>query len=178
MNEAQRRGFTNKGGPRELTVGVNAVTVPPCTQTFSNCVSCPNSAGVTGEAGGPPHQLCHGWHRLETSLDIYWQQVSPSQACTTVPVSTGSRLRAGQCIAFFVDAQDVDGVIVVQFCGGQTLPDPCCQPGRPEGLVRVNRADTVLTCGETGDCAGVMSPNPEPGVCGPTEIGTLETGCD
>lgn len=176
MDEACRRGCQSQGGPRELTFGVDALIVPNCTEIFSNCVSCGNSIGVAGEggAGTDPHLLVHGWHIIEADVNIFWQQVRPSEGCTTNPLVTGRRLRAGQCASFYVGASDVDGVVVIVFCGNQVPPNNCCPPTRPEGLVRVSRADSILRGSETGDCAGIMSPQPEAGVCEPPLSGTLE----
>lgn len=178
MNEAERRAATSKGGPRVFTVipdlSISAGVLP---SVINNCPKCALPTGVTvwNEEGtlGERDLLVHGWYILETDISIFWQQVNPKDACTTDPAATGKRLTAGSCVSFFVDQSTIDGVIVLGVCPtaiadltfpcGDTILTPIDE--NVAGLIRISRADTVLTMRETGDSATLMVP-PNSLTCG------------
>lgn len=179
MNEAERRASTAKGGPRVFTAVPDLnIQTGIIADTINNCPKCPLPTGVTvwNEDGvvGQRDLLVHGWYVLDTDIPIFWQQVSPKDACSTNPVATGKKLNAGGCIPFFVDESVIDGVIVISFCPGAlssiefscgvTLFTPTLQ--NVAGLVRISRSDTILKMSDTGDSATKMAGTPSL-ACGP-----------
>jgi hypothetical protein len=145
---SEYRGSVSKGGPRVLTfvpttIGQILANCPACTPRWSLSTVLGEDFADTNDPGLGGQPLALGWYEIQTEVDLYWQQVNPSVACSVIPYRSGLFLPAGSCSIFYVSAPDRDGIIVLDFCS--VTPSPTSCGGAPSGLARVNRRDTILS---------------------------------